>query len=67
MTDEERKDAENAFEDVQEAQTVYWEALSQLEALTGLELDSSRDFEGLTLEDLEEDEEEEEEDETVTP
>lgn len=51
MTDTEQKQA--ALEDVQAAQTAFWEALGQLEALLDISIDDSTvDFEGHTVETL---------------
>ena len=45
-------DVQDALSEVQAAQTAYWHALYVLEGLTGLDLDSTRDFEGVKSEDL---------------
>jgi len=53
-----RSDAEQLLERVQNAQDAYWSALSELEAETGLDLDSTRDYSGLSVDDLNEEDEE---------
>lgn len=53
--------AEAALDRVQDAQTKFWDALNELEAAIGHDLDSLRDFSEMTLDDvLSEDEDEEE-------
>lgn len=44
--------AEELFTRMQEAQAEFWEAVQELEAETGLEIDSTRDFGDVTLEAL---------------
>lgn len=45
--------AQMALDEVQETQTAFWNALSRLESeLGGIELESTDDFIGLTLDDL---------------
>ena len=45
MTDE----RETLLDAAKEAQTVYWDALRELEEATGLEIDSARDLQGWTV------------------
>ena len=61
-----RKAAEEVLAKVQVAQTEFWDALSELEtALEIDDLDSSRDYEGVTIDDLLDLVDGEEEDEEV--
>jgi hypothetical protein len=55
---------EALLEAAQEAQTAYWEALHDLEAALGdIEIDGTRDLQGLTLDDLAEDDDSDEDEE----
>jgi len=61
LTAEEREVMEAALDYVQETQSAYWMALSDLEGLlNGVELDDNRDFEGMTVDHLLEMEEKDE-------
>lgn len=53
-TDEE---AERLLEQVQTAQDAYWDALGELETHLGIELDGTRDYRGLSVDDLTEESE----------
>ena len=50
-----------ALDRVQQTQSAFWEALGELEALTGAELDGTRDYSADTVDDVLEMAEEEEE------
>ena len=52
--------AEEILSRVQVAQTKFWDALNELEAAIGHDLDSVRDFAEMTLDDLLEEEEDDE-------
>lgn len=56
-----RPDAERLLERVQNTQTEVWNALSALEAELGIELDSTRDYQDVTIDALRAEAEEEEE------
>ena len=47
-------EAQAALDAAAAAQTVYWEALSELEDLIGCEVDQNQDLAGMTVEDLKE-------------
>jgi hypothetical protein len=54
LSDEERQAAQAKLEEVRAAQTVFWDALLELEELTALELCSDVDYEDHELDTLEE-------------
>ena len=64
MTPEE--EIADALETVKETQVIFWNALSQLESLTGLELNGSRDYAQMTVNDLEQ-EQDDDDDYTIDP
>lgn len=50
---QDRQEIAEQIERVQSAQSTFWDELSRLENMAGVELDSSEDFSSLTLDDLE--------------
>jgi len=54
LPDEERRAAQAKLEEVRAAQTAFWDALLELEELTGLRLCSDVDYEDHELDTLEE-------------
>ena len=53
LPDEERRAAQAKLQEVRAAQTAFWDALLELEELTGLELCSDVDYEEYELDTLE--------------
>jgi hypothetical protein len=49
-TTQDNTEAQAALDAVISTQTAYWEALHELEAVTGRDLDSTKDYQGVTLE-----------------
>lgn len=47
-----RATLEGMYEEIQQAQRAFWDALRQFEAETELDLDSNRDFNDLSLDDV---------------
>lgn len=47
-----REEAEQLLGEAQSYQTAFWESLSRLEKSLGIEIDSSADLEGWTIDDL---------------